>query len=83
MIHEQFATSSPLVAFLSKCNRATVEAVAEISIALLDDQDGDCDIEGDRCEDDITDAFSQLLKGAFGPGCEMSDPGEYSDEHLR
>jgi hypothetical protein len=77
------AYENPLHSFLVELVKVldpqSLDAVAEAAIARLDLLDGDTDREGGWTEDDITDDMSRHLRGAFGPGCEMSDPGEYAE----
>lgn len=83
----QSAPANPLLAFdhsptqlvelLSLLDRQRIEEIAEATIALLDMIDGDPDLEQDWSEDGITDEMSRVLRKAFGPGCEMSDAGEW------
>ncbi len=85
----QIAPANPLLAFdptpaqlvelLATLGRDCIEQIVEGTIALLDAIDGDTDLELVRSEDDITDYDSRSLRGAFGPGCEISDAGEYGE----
>ena len=87
-VRAHFAPANPLLAFdptpaqlvelLATLGRECIEQVVEGTIALLDLIDGDTDREGGWSEDDISDDMSLHMRRAFGPGCEMSDAGEYS-----
>lgn len=72
---------SQAAALFARFDRDTIASAVEVLVNLLDVLDGDADREGGWTEDDITDATSRNLRGAFGPGCVMSDAGEYTDEH--
>ncbi|KPQ38018.1 MAG: hypothetical protein HLUCCX21_00700 [Porphyrobacter sp. HL-46] len=83
-VEAEFAQANPFdiadaaetLRLVTGLDRAKVEALAEVSIAYLDQLDGDTDREGGWSEDDITDEKSRWLRGSFGPGCDMSDPGD-------
>lgn len=70
-------SAAALMQMLTSFGRNEVEALVEASIAYLDLVDGDPDIEGECSEDDITDRMAWQLRRIFGPGCEISDAGEY------
>lgn len=61
---------------LQSLHRAQIEALAEASIALLDELDGDPDRESPGLEDDFEVPAGQMAFASGLPGCDISDPGE-------
>lgn len=86
------APAAPLMRLLGSFDRLKVEAFAEISIALLDLIDGDCDIEdadadrepngdeldGSMGEDDF--CAHDVPWCLQGPGCPLGDPDQAVDD---
>lgn len=71
------APAAPIMRLLSRFDREKIEAFAEISIALLDLQDGDPDLEVTDAEDDFLTLPAEV---DFGPGCPLADAAEVDDE---
>lgn len=77
------APAAPIMRLLSRFDRQKVEAFAEVSIALLDLIDGDCDLEDDdpcgQCDEDEINTGLRVSwangEHPAGAGCPIADPG--------